>query len=52
MRRRKGRRVQHLATIRPAPPAPPAGGSITLWIWLGVILAIVVIAGYVLALRR
>ena len=52
MRRRKGRRVQHISIIRPAPAAPPAGGSITLWIWFGVALAIVVIGGYVLASRR
>jgi len=52
MRRRKGRRVPHLAMIRPAPAAPPAGGSVTLWIWFTVALAVVVIGGYVLASRR
>lgn len=52
MRRRKDRTVQHLAIIRPAPAAPAAAGSITLWIWFGVALAIVVIGGYVLASRR
>jgi hypothetical protein len=44
--------VQHVAIIRPAPPAPTTGGSIALWIWFGVVLAIVVIAGSVLASRR
>jgi hypothetical protein len=38
--------------LRPAPPAPPAGGSIALWIWLVVALGLIVIAGYVLGLRR
>ena len=52
MLRRKARRVQHLAIIRPAPAAPSADGSVTLWIWFGVALAIVVIGGYVLASRR
>jgi hypothetical protein len=44
--------VRHFANIRPAAAAPTAGGSITLWIWFGVVLAIVVIGGYVLASRR
>ena len=52
MRCRKGRRVQHFATIRPAPAAQTAGGSIALWIWLVVALGVVVIGGYVLASRR
>jgi len=44
--------VQHFANIRPAPAATTAGGSIALWVWFGVALAVVVIAGYVLASRR
>jgi hypothetical protein len=44
--------VQILFTIRPAPAAPAGDGSITLWIWFGVVLAVVVIGGYVLSLRR
>jgi hypothetical protein len=44
--------VQFLATIQPAPAAPPAGGSIELWIWLGLALAFIVIGGYILGLRR
>ena len=52
MRGRKRRWVLRLATIRPAPAAPAAAGSITLWIWFGVLLAVVVIGGYVLASRR
>jgi hypothetical protein len=42
----------HFAKIRPAAAAPSAGGSIALWIWFSLALAIVVIAGYVLASRR
>jgi hypothetical protein len=44
--------VQLLPTIRPAPAAPPVGASIDLWIWLGLALAVIVIGGYVLSLRR
>jgi hypothetical protein len=44
--------VQHIAIIRPAPAAPPTGGSMAMWFWLAVVLAVVVIGGYVLALRR
>jgi hypothetical protein len=44
--------VQLLATIRPAPAAPPVGASVELWIWLGLALAVIVVAGYVLSLRR
>jgi hypothetical protein len=51
-RRRKGVGVHHLFTIRPAPAAPPGGASITLWIWFGVVLAAVVIGGFVLVSRR
>jgi hypothetical protein len=41
-----------LASIKPAPPAPPAESSIALWIWFAVALAVVVIGGYMLASRR
>jgi hypothetical protein len=44
--------MQHVANIRPAPAAPPTGGSLAIWIWFAVALAIVVIGGYVLASRR
>jgi hypothetical protein len=44
--------VQLLPTIRPAPAAPPVGGSIQVWIWLGLALAVIVVGGYVLSLRR
>jgi hypothetical protein len=44
--------VQLLATIRPAPAAPPVGASVELWIWLGVALALIVVGGYILGLRR
>jgi hypothetical protein len=44
--------VQHLATIKPAPAAPPTGASMAVWIWFVVALAVVVIGGYVLASRR
>jgi hypothetical protein len=41
-----------LTTLRPAPAAPATGGSIGLWIWLGVALAFIVVGGYILGLRR
>jgi hypothetical protein len=41
-----------LAEFRPAPAAPNVGSSIHLWIWVGVVLAVVVIGGYVLSSRR
>jgi hypothetical protein len=44
--------VQLLPTIRPAPAAPPVGASVELWIWLVLALAVVVVGGYVLSLRR
>jgi hypothetical protein len=44
--------VQPFFTIRPAPAAPVAGGSIAVWIWLVAVLAVIVIAGYVLTSRR
>lgn len=44
--------VQLLAHLRPAPAAPAAGSSIALWLWVSVMLAVVVIGGYVLSSRR
>jgi hypothetical protein len=44
--------VQFLPTIRPAPAAPPVGASIEPWIWLGLALAVIVVGGYLLSLRR
>ena len=44
--------MQFLTHLRPAPAAPVAGGSITLWIWVGAALAVIVAVGYVLSLRR
>jgi hypothetical protein len=44
--------VQLLATVQPAPAAPPVGGSIHLWIWAVLVLAVIVVGGYVLSLRR
>jgi hypothetical protein len=44
--------MQFLPTIRPAPAAPPVGASIELWIWLGLALAVIVVGGYLLSLRR
>jgi hypothetical protein len=44
--------LQVIPTIRPAPAAPPVSGSIAAWIWLGVVLAVLVVGGYVLSLRR
>jgi hypothetical protein len=52
MRCREGAGVQLLATLRPAPAAPATGGSIAGWIWLGIALAVIVIGGYILSLRR
>jgi hypothetical protein len=51
-RRRKGRRVQHFATIRPAPAAPPTASSILWWLVAVAVLALVVAAGVVLSSRR
>jgi hypothetical protein len=44
--------VQLLPTVYPAPAAPPVGGSIGPWLWLWLVLAVIVIGGYVLSLRR
>jgi hypothetical protein len=41
-----------LATLHPVPPAPVPDGSITGWIWLTIVLALVVAGGVVLTSRR
>jgi len=41
-----------IADIYPVPPAPTPGGSITGWIVLAVVLAVVVASGVMLASRR
>ena len=41
-----------LFQVHPAPPAPVPGGSIAGWIWVGVVLALIVVSGVVLASRR
>jgi hypothetical protein len=51
-RRRKSRRVQLFATIRPAPAAPPTASSILWWLVAVAVLALVVAAGVVLSSRR
>jgi hypothetical protein len=40
------------STLQPAPPAELSGDSLTFWIWLVVIVAVAVIGGIVLSLRR
>lgn len=44
--------VQLLTHLRPAAAAPAPGSSMALWLWVGVVLAVVVIGGYVLSSRR
>ena len=39
-------------TLRPAPPAPPPGGSVVAWLLLAGVLAVVVVAGVILASRH
>jgi hypothetical protein len=41
-----------LANLRPLPQAPTPGGSVTGWIWLTVVLAIIVAGGMILTSRR
>jgi hypothetical protein len=49
---RKGRRVQHFATIRPAPAAPPTASPIGWWLVAVAVLALIVAGGVVLSSRR
>ena len=44
--------VHLLANVYPLPSAPAPDGSITGWIWLTVVLALVVACGVVLTSRR
>ncbi len=41
-----------LAGFHPAPPAQPPSGSLAMWIWLMVIVAIVVVGTMALTWRR
>ena len=41
-----------LESLRPAPPVPPPGAPLSAWVWFAVILAVVVVAGVVLASRH
>ena len=52
MRLRKAAGVRLLADIHAVPPAQPPDGSLTGWIWLIVVLAIVVGGGVLLGSRR
>jgi hypothetical protein len=38
--------------VRPVPPAPHPDGSLTGWIWLTVVLALVLAAGMIVSSRR
>jgi hypothetical protein len=40
------------SVLHPAPPAQFADDSLTFWIWLVVIMALAILGGIVLALRR
>jgi len=44
--------VRLLADIHPVAPAVPPNGSLSSWIWLIVVLAILVVGGMVLASRH
>jgi hypothetical protein len=52
MRRRHSAGVQLLADIHPAAPAAAPGGSLAGWLWLGIVVAIVVAGGLLIASRR
>ena len=41
-----------LANLHPVAPAPPPGASIMGWIWVGVVLAVVALGGFLIASRR
>jgi hypothetical protein len=49
---RKGRKVHHFATIRPAPAAPATASSIVWWLVAVAVLALVVAGGVILSSRR
>jgi hypothetical protein len=44
--------VRIASVLHPAPPAHFADDSLTFWIWLVVIVAVAVLGGIALALRR
>jgi len=44
--------VSLLADIHPVAPAVPPGGSLSSWIWLIVVVAVLVVGGLVLASRH
>ena len=50
--RNSGRRMPPFQTLRPAPPAPPPGGSLSAWLLVAVGLALVVLAGAIMASRH
>jgi len=52
MRHRESSGVHLLADIHPAAPATPPGGSLAGWLWLGIVVAIVVAGGLLIASRR
>ena len=52
MRRRNSAGVQLLADLHPAAPATAPGGSLAGWLWLGIVVAIVVAGGLLIASRR
>jgi hypothetical protein len=52
MRLRKAAGMILASIIHPAPPAPLPSESLTFWIWLVAIVAVAVIGGIALTLRR
>jgi hypothetical protein len=44
--------VPPFETLRPAPPVPPPGGSLAVWVWLVIGMLVVVAAGVILASRH
>jgi hypothetical protein len=41
-----------VSDLYPLPPAPTPAGSVTGWIWLTIVLAVIVAGGVVLSSRR
>ena len=41
-----------LESLRPAPPVPAPGAPLANWVWFAIFLALVVVAGVVVASRR
>ena len=44
--------VHLLANLHPAPAAPSTAGSMTTWIWVGLMLAVFLVGAFVLTSRR